>query len=42
MKFARPYAIFFVAGLEEKMLETFAKKPVIWWRYMDDIFHLGA
>ena len=37
-KFAPPYAILFTANLEEKMLEGFEKKPMIWWRYIDDIF----
>ena len=36
-KFAPPYAILFMANLEEKMLEGFEKKPMIWWRYIDDI-----
>ena len=25
---------------EEKMLENFEKKTVIWWRYTDDIFFI--
>ena len=41
-KFAPLYAIIFMADFEEKMLESFEKKPVIWWRYIDNIFHLGA
>ena len=41
-KFAPPDAILFIADFEEKMLESFEKKPVIWWRYIDNIFHLGA
>ena len=39
-KFAPPYAILFLANLEEKMLEGFEKKPMIWWRYIDDIFFI--
>ena len=39
-KFAPPYAILFMANLEEKMLEGFEKKPMIWWRYIDDIFFI--
>ena len=39
-KFAPPYAIFFMADFEEKMLESFEKKPMIWWRYIDDIFFI--
>ena len=30
-KFATPYAILFMADFEEKMLEGFEKKPLIWW-----------
>ena len=37
-KFAPLYAIIFMADFEEKMLESFEKKPVIWWRCIDDIF----
>ena len=29
-----------MADFEEKMLESFEKKPVIWWRYIDDIFFI--
>ena len=36
------YTISLIADLEEKMLETFEKKLMIWWRYIDDIFHLGT
>ena len=39
-KFAPPYTILFMANLEEKMLEGFEKKPMIWWRYIDDIFFI--
>ena len=39
-KFAPPYAILFMANLEEKILEGFEKKPMIWWRYIDDIFFI--
>ena len=37
-KFAPPYAILFMADLEEKILNAFEEKPMIWWRYIDDIF----
>ena len=37
-KFAPPYAILFMTDFEKKMLESFEKKPMIWWRYIDDIF----
>ena len=39
-KFAPPYAILFMADFEEKMLERLEKKPMIWWRYIDDIFFI--
>ena len=29
-----------MADFEEKMLESFEKKPMIWWRYIDDIFFI--
>ena len=37
-KFALPYAIIFMAALEEEILESLIKKPWLWWRYIDDIF----
>ena len=37
-KFAPPYAIIYMAALEEDFLETLIKKPWLWWRYIDDIF----
>ena len=39
-KFAPPYAILYMADLKEKLLEIFEKKPMIWWRYIDDIFFI--
>ena len=27
-----------MADFEEIILENFEKKPIIWWRYIDDIF----
>ena len=39
-KFASPYSILFMADFEEKILESFEKKPMIWWRYIDDIFFI--
>ena len=42
-KFAPPYAILFIADLEEKTLNAFEEKPMIWWRYIDNIFfYLGT
>ena len=37
-KFAPPYAVLFMAALEEKILSKVKKKPSVWWRYIDDIF----
>ena len=39
-KFPHPYAILFMADFEEKMLESFEKEPMLWWRYIDDIFFI--
>ena len=40
-KFAPPYAILFIADLEEKLLSTFEEITMIWWRYIDNIFLFG-
>ena len=37
-KFALLCAILFMGDFEGKMLESFEKKPMIWWRYIDGIF----
>ena len=37
---APPYAILFMADLEERFLEQSSLKPLVWWRYIDDIFML--
>ena len=37
-KLAPPYATLFMADLEEKTLNAFEEKPMIWWGYIDDIF----
>ena len=37
-KFAPPYAILFMGYLEDKILNSFVEKPLVWWRYIDDIF----
>ena len=39
-KMAPPYAILFMGDLEEKILKDCDKKPLTWWRYIDDIFML--
>ena len=40
IKMAPPYAIIFMGDLEEKLLKDYNKKPLAWWRYIDDIFML--
>ena len=37
-KFALPYVILFMGYLEDEILNSFAEKPPVWWRYIDDIF----
>ena len=37
-KMAPPYAILFMAALEEKILKNAEHKPFVWWRYIDDVF----
>ena len=39
-KFAPPYAVLFIAALEEKILSKVKKKPSVWWRYIDDMFFI--
>ena len=38
MKPGASYAILYIADFEKGMLERFEKKPMIWWRCIDDIF----
>ena len=40
-KMAPPYAILFMGNLEAKIVKDCDKKPLTWWRYIDDIFMLG-
>ncbi len=35
---APPYAILFQAELENCLLQHAVDKPMLWWRYIDDIF----
>ena len=37
-KCASPYALIFMAALEEEILESLIKKTWLQWRYKDDIF----
>ena len=37
-KMAPPYAIIFIDSLEEDILSKALLKPLVWWRYFDDIF----
>ena len=39
-KFAPPYACIYMDEVEQKFLETQDKKPLIWLRYIDDIFFI--
>ena len=39
-KFAPTYAVLFMVALEEKILSKVEKKPIVWWRYIDDIFFI--
>ena len=39
--FAPPYVILFMGDLDEKILNVFEEKPMIWWRYIDGIFLFG-
>ena len=37
---ALSYAILFMADSEEKHISAFEEKPMIWWRYIVDIFFI--
>ena len=39
-KMAPNYAILFMGDLEEKILDSSPLKPLVWWRYIDDVFFL--
>ena len=39
-KFAPPYAVLFMAALEEKILSKGKKKPSVWWRYIDNLLFI--
>ena len=39
-KMAPNYAILFMSKLEEMILSTSSLKPMVWWRYIDDVFFL--
>ena len=41
-KFAPPCACIYMDEVEQKFLETQDKKPLIWLRYIDDIFFIGT
>ena len=42
-KMAPSYAILFMDELEQRLLESAIDKPLVWWRYIDDVFfHLGT
>ena len=37
-KFALPYAILFMGYFEDNILNSLVENPLVWWRYIDDIF----
>ena len=37
-KLALPYAILFLGYLEDKILNSLVETPLVWWRYIGDIF----
>ena len=39
-KMAPSYAILFMDMLEKRLLDNFPLKPLVWWRYIDDVFLL--
>ena len=39
-KMAPPYTIIFMGDLEERTIQNCSFKPLVWWRYIDDIFLL--
>ena len=39
-KFAPPHAILFMDDLEEKILNAFEEKAMIWWRHTENIFFI--
>ncbi|PIK56435.1 hypothetical protein BSL78_06679 [Apostichopus japonicus] len=39
-RMAPSYACLFMSSLEERMLSTAPCRPLIWWRYIDDIFFI--
>ena len=39
-KFAQPYAVLFMAALQEKILNKIKKKPNVWWGYIYYIFFI--
>ena len=40
MKFAPAYANLVMSGLEERLLEASADKPLVWMRFIDDVFFI--
>ena len=40
IKMAPPYAIIYLDELERGFLENYHLQPLVWWRYIDDIFML--
>ena len=40
-KMARPCAIIFMQDVEEWILQNRSFQPLVWWRYIDNIFYYG-
>ena len=41
-KFAPPYACIFMDQVETEFLKTQKHKPLVWFRYIDDVFFIWA
>ena len=41
-RFAPPYACIFMDQVETEFLETQKHKPLVWFRYIDDVFFIGT
>ena len=41
-KFSPPYALMFMDKVETSFLETQEMKPLVWFRYIDDVFFIST
>ena len=37
-KFAPSFANIFMSNLEERMISEYDLDPLVWWRFLDDVF----